>query len=477
AELKDLYKQIKRVKKELELQKITKVRDLDTVQGRIQVLYDDIDTHLEDPHSSYNDDYILNRKKRISRLMKKRRVLKTDLKHLNYSKVQRKQKQLEFLLDRKKEIHENSKSLQFKFTQKRVTAIQKNNARINYLISVSLPKRTIKKIRRSMKIIRKIRDKIAKMERSGSKAESNLSSEEQSIRFEKEYYSQIERREDELMDEIRRDREKIKGFRSRSRVDQKMKPATALNSTSGLNGSSTLSNSESDVSSEKNEYVYVYKTNQSPSAAKGINPNNGGAMWVFPVKKGTNILQNMERIGIPSGVTMQMGQNNQPQNAQILQQLEQLRMQNQLLQQQLYRSENMGRQQYYQPPVQNYQQPSQNYGAQVTPSNRNMSNESILPIQQRTEQNVVPVQQRKTTPPPRGGSQSMSQKRTYNNTQLLNGRTRQGAAQVEPRQYRSTVKVREEVPVKSPELNNVTLVPKKKDALSDFTLSDDLLLK
>ncbi|PCJ19165.1 MAG: hypothetical protein COB02_08950 [Candidatus Cloacimonadota bacterium] len=340
AELKDLYKQIKRVKKELGLLKVSKVRDLDTVQGRIQALYDDIDTHLEDPNSSYNDDYILNRKRRISRLMKKRRVLKTDLKHLNYTKVQRKQKQLEFLLDRKKEIHEDSKNLTFKFTQKRVKAIQKNNARINYLISVSLPKKHIRKIRKSMRIIRRIREKIAKMENEGSKTNNNLSVEEQSIRFETEYYSQIEKREDELMDEIRRDREQVKGFRSRVRVDNMLSPVK--NNMKGSNSEKISKNNEkSNLASNDNEYIYVYKTNKSPSSSKMISSKNGEAMWVFPVKRGTNILESIQDVGIINNSRSAPLQSNTSQNTFILQELEKLKQQNQWLQQELQKKSMM----------------------------------------------------------------------------------------------------------------------------------------
>ncbi|MCO4782488.1 MAG: hypothetical protein KC646_09190 [Candidatus Cloacimonetes bacterium] len=486
AELKDLYKQIKRVKKELDLLKVNKVRDLDTVQGRIQSLYDDIDIHLEDPNSSYNDDYIMNRKRRISRLMKKRKVLRTDLKHLNYTKVQRKQKQLEFLIDRKNEIHEHSKTLQFKFTQKRVEAIQKNNARINYLISVTLPKKHIKKIRRSMKMIRKIRDKIAKMEKTGATNANNMSGEEQSIRFEKEYYTQIERREQELMDEIRSDREKIKGFRSKSKVNNQVSQGT--NSTKNSDMRKNQVGAQRSSAPENNEYVYVYKTKESPSSSKMVTSKDGGAMWVFPVKQGTNVLQSIEGLGNTEKSLMMPNQGNNIQNSNINQQLENLMRQNRLLQQQLnqqneqrntynssqnnYQSNNTQRSQnnYQQSQNQNYQQNNyeQSYQSNVQSQQQTVSKDSY----EQSQNNAAMQRQRERF--------QNQQNQTGEKPRVSQDRVKPKARQLPETGLDSKNSQSKDVSMRnnSKQSNDtVTEEPKLNDALDSFALADEMLLK
>ena len=76
AELKDLHKQVRRLEKELDSAKQVKAHDISGLQDRIQGLYDDIDTHLESPEASYNDTYVLKRKDRIKKLLRKKKDFK-----------------------------------------------------------------------------------------------------------------------------------------------------------------------------------------------------------------------------------------------------------------------------------------------------------------------------------------------------------------------------------------------------------------
>jgi len=219
AELKDLHKQIKKVQDDLSAEKQVKANDIDDVQVQIQRLYGEIDLHLEQPDSSYSDSYVANRKERVRKLMRKKKTLKKDYVQLDYPRIRRLKKRLEFLEERRNEIHEKSKDLSFKYVRRRVEQIEKNNARVNYLAAVHLPRSETRKIRTSLSKIREIRGKIESAQgdlKSKDSAQAQLESE---IMFEERYYDEVANREQEILDEIRRSRETIRQGRSQSRAD------------------------------------------------------------------------------------------------------------------------------------------------------------------------------------------------------------------------------------------------------------------
>lgn len=262
AELKDLHKQIKKVQDDLNAEKQVKANDIDDVQVQIQRLYEEIDLHLEQPDSSYSDSYVANRKERVRKLMRKKKTLKKDYVQLDYPRIRRLKKRLEFLEERRNEIHEKSKDLSFKYVRRRVEQIEKNNARVNYLAAVHLPRSETRKIRTSLAKIREIRGKIESAQgdlKSKDSAQAQLESE---IMFEERYYDEVANREQEILDEIRRSRETIRQGRSQNRADG------SAPSRSSYTGSSSDPVGEQKKASGKNQHMIVVPLQQGMDLEK-----------------------------------------------------------------------------------------------------------------------------------------------------------------------------------------------------------------
>ncbi len=210
AELKDLHKQIRILEKDLDLAKQVKAHDISGLQDRIQGLYDDIDSHLESPESSYNDTYILQRKDRIKKLLRKKKTLRSNLQKLNDPKIKRLSKRLEFLRERRKEVHEKSRDLSFKYVEKRMTMIEKNNARINYVVNINSNRGETKKLKAKMARVRQLRDSLNSVrEKLKSKDQGQVDLETE-IRFEEKYYDRVAQRESEILEDIRRSRQMVR---------------------------------------------------------------------------------------------------------------------------------------------------------------------------------------------------------------------------------------------------------------------------
>tara|TARA_Y100000589_G_scaffold320629_1_gene350773 strand:- start:1126 stop:2748 length:1623 start_codon:yes stop_codon:yes gene_type:complete len=221
AELKDLHKQIRILEKELDSAKQVKAHDISGLQDRIQSLYDDIDTHLESPESSYNDTYILQRKERIKKLLRKKKTLRSNLQKLNDPKIKRLSNRLEFLQERRRELHEKSRDLSFKYVEKRMTMIEKNNARINYLVNINSNRGETKKLKAKMARIRQLRDSLDSERQKLKSTEQGQVDLETEIRFEEKYYDRVAKRESEILEDIRRSRQMIRqgsSDRSNNRV-------------------------------------------------------------------------------------------------------------------------------------------------------------------------------------------------------------------------------------------------------------------
>ena len=210
AELKDLHKQVRRLEKELDSAKQVKAHDISGLQDRIQGLYDDIDTHLESPEASYNDTYVLKRKDRIKKLLRKKKTLRSNLQRMNDPSIKRLSTRLEFLQERRKEIHEKSRDLSFKYVVKRMKMIEKNNARINYLVNINSDRGETKKLKSKMARVRKLRSSLDSVRKKLKSKEPGQVDLETEIRFEEKYYDRVAQRESEILEDIRRSRQMIR---------------------------------------------------------------------------------------------------------------------------------------------------------------------------------------------------------------------------------------------------------------------------
>ncbi|MEE2923540.1 MAG: hypothetical protein VX619_02065 [bacterium] len=210
AELKDLHKQVRRLERELDSAKQVKAHDISGLQDRVQGLYDDIDTHLESPEASYNDTYVLQRKERIKKLLRKKKTLRSNLQRLNDPKIKRLSTRLEFLQERRKEIHEKSRDLSFKYVAKRMNMIEKNNARINYMVNINSNRGETKKLKAKMARVRQLRNSLDSEREKLKSKESGQVDLETEIRFEEKYYDRVAQRESEILEDIRRSRQMIR---------------------------------------------------------------------------------------------------------------------------------------------------------------------------------------------------------------------------------------------------------------------------
>ena len=243
AELKDLHKQVRRLERELDSAKQVKAHDISGLQDRIQGLYDDIDTHLESPEASYNDTYVLKRKERIKKLLRKKKTLRSNLQRLNDPKIKRLSARLEFLQERRKEIHDKSRDLSFKYVVKRMNMIEKNNARINYLVNVNSNRGETKKLKAKMARVRQLRDSLDSERKKLKSKDPGHVDLETEIRFEEKYYDRVAQRESEILEDIRRSRQMIrKGVSdkagSRSSI---IKPNKEVKASSDVSGQETSS--------------------------------------------------------------------------------------------------------------------------------------------------------------------------------------------------------------------------------------------
>jgi hypothetical protein len=218
AELQNIHKQLKKLKQDLEDEKHTKSTGLSDVQDKIKKLYDEIDIHLEGPGSTYNDDFVSRKKKSIRRLMTKKRNLRRDFERLDYPKMKALRRKIEFLEERRREIHDKSKGLSFSYIQRRVKRVEKNNARINYLVSIHLDRTQIQEVQAKLGRLREVRKKLASVTKDATEEGREKLDLEADIRFEEKYYDQVARREGQILDEIRRTRETVHGLRSKERV-------------------------------------------------------------------------------------------------------------------------------------------------------------------------------------------------------------------------------------------------------------------
>ena len=243
AELKDLHKQVRRMEKELDSAKQVKAHDISGLQDRIQSLYDDIDTHLESPESSYNDTYVLQRKERIKKLLRKKKTLRSNLQRLNDPKIKRLSTRLEFLQERRKEIHEKSRDLSFKYVLKRMKMIEKNNARINYLVNINSNRGETKKLKAKMARVRQLRTSLDSVREKLKSKEPGQVDLETEIRFEEKYYDRVAKRESEILEDIRRSRQMIKsGSSDKSDVKVSVaKHGKKMENSSDLSGESKSS--------------------------------------------------------------------------------------------------------------------------------------------------------------------------------------------------------------------------------------------
>lgn len=218
AEVKDIQDGIKKLKSDLENVKLAKSTDISDVGGKIQTLYDEIDLHLEEPTSKYNDQYILDRKTKIRRLMQKKKVLKRDYERSEDPKMKSIEKKIGFLEERRKEIHEKSRDLSFEFVKRRIENIEKNNNRINYLVSIHMDRERIRSVKAKMGALDVLKKKLETTNEQISEKSSPALELEADIRFEERYYDIVAKREMEMLEEIRRSREMVHGMRSASVV-------------------------------------------------------------------------------------------------------------------------------------------------------------------------------------------------------------------------------------------------------------------
>lgn len=210
AELKDLHKQIKILETDLDAAKQVKAHDISELQNRIQGLYDDIDTHLESPEASYNDTYVLERKNRIKKLLRKKKTLNANLNKLNDPTIKRLTNRLEFLQERRREIHDSSRDLSFKYVQKRMDIIEKNNSRINYIVNINSDREQTKRLKSKMAKVRQLRSALDTARQNLKSSEPGQVDMETEIRFEEKYYDRVAERESEILEDIRRSRQRIR---------------------------------------------------------------------------------------------------------------------------------------------------------------------------------------------------------------------------------------------------------------------------
>lgn len=251
AELKDLHKQIKILETDLEAARQVKAHDISELQSRIQGLYDDIDTHLESPEASYNDTYVLQRKDRIKKLLRKKKTLNSNLTKLNDPTIKRLSNRLEFLQERRREVQEGSRDLSFKYVQKRMDIIEKNNARINYIVNTNSNREDTKRLRSKMAKVRQLRSALDTVRKDLKSKEPGQVDMETEIRFEEKYYDRVAQRESEILEDIRRSRQRIREGTSN------ISPSKALTISDMSAGNGEAAKTESRASQEQAHVIVV----------------------------------------------------------------------------------------------------------------------------------------------------------------------------------------------------------------------------
>ncbi len=216
AELKELHLKIDSQREKKERLLSARMADIEEVKAGIRSYYEEIDLHLEDPSSSYDDDYIVHRKRMIRKMMKKEMALERDYREQDYPDVLRADKALRFLEQRRDEILVQSRDLSFPFVKRKMSYVEKNNARINYLVS-RLSEEKLKMVRSMLSSMRSIRTQLDGLMASSSKSEARRSLEED-VRFEEKYYSELKKKDEDAMNEARRLRGMQEKLTSKSSV-------------------------------------------------------------------------------------------------------------------------------------------------------------------------------------------------------------------------------------------------------------------
>jgi hypothetical protein len=217
AELKQLYQQLEKAKERLEKLRQEKERDIQGVKSRIRRYYDEIDAHLESPHSAYNDSFVMGRKNLISRLVRKESSLKADYQNENYPEMERLQKQVSFFGSRIEEIYQQSKDMSFEFIVKRKRYIAENNAKINYRVALALKddRGQLAELREWLSELRTLKQEIEELEKGAQLSYDTEKWEvEEQARFEEEYYRRQRARDQKELDLRRHMREHILENRS-----------------------------------------------------------------------------------------------------------------------------------------------------------------------------------------------------------------------------------------------------------------------
>ncbi|MBW7876151.1 MAG: hypothetical protein H3C47_09205 [Candidatus Cloacimonetes bacterium] len=189
AELKEVYLKLESMEEKRNKFASARQADLDEVKQAIRRYYEEIDLHLESPSSAYNDDFVMHRKNLIRKLMKKELALTRDFRSMNYEPMDRIDKNIQFLKNRRDELLEQSKNRSFPFVVRKMEMIEKNNARINYLVS-RLPEEPLMQVRELLSNIRGLKTSLAKLDESSSKSQAQKSLAED-VRFEQEYYARL----------------------------------------------------------------------------------------------------------------------------------------------------------------------------------------------------------------------------------------------------------------------------------------------
>ena len=202
AELKEVYLKLQSMEEKRNKFAMAKQADLDEVKQAIRRYYEEIDLHLESPSSAYNDDFVMHRKGLIRKLMKKELALNRDFRSMNYEPMERIDKNILFLKNRRDELLEQSKNRSFPFVVRKMEMIQKNNARINYLVS-RLPEEPLLQVRELLANIRGLKTSLAKLDESSSKSQSDKSLAED-VRFEQEYYAKLRQHDEKQTEEAHR---------------------------------------------------------------------------------------------------------------------------------------------------------------------------------------------------------------------------------------------------------------------------------
>ena len=103
--------------------------------------------------------------------------------------------------ERRKEIHEKSRDLSFKYVAKRMNMIEKNNARINYMVNINSNRGETKSSKPKWRVETNCATHLILSVKSSSKESGQV---DLKRKYDlKKYYDRVAQRESEILEDIR----------------------------------------------------------------------------------------------------------------------------------------------------------------------------------------------------------------------------------------------------------------------------------